>query len=108
MYIFLYYYNELNIMIRLTIYHRFNEYTFEGEGKLTRIGEVEKSNTTHVKVDFDKSYEHAIRDFLYDVSCGDKCKVCDNENRYFNGEYMTKSRIDGNPILELSKISQYI
>lgn len=95
-------------MIRLTIYQCFKEYTFEGEGHLTIIGEAEEANNVHMKVDFDESYESALYDFLYDIPSGTQCRVYDNDGRFFNGKYITKSRIDGNPLVTVSKISQYI
>lgn len=95
-------------MIRLTIYQGFKEHTFEGEGHLETIGEVEKSNNIHIRVAFDKKHEQALYDFLYDVPSHIKCKVWDNDGKFFNGEYITKSRIDCSPILEVSKISHYI
>lgn len=95
-------------MIRLTIYQDFKEHTFEGEGRLEIIGEVEESDKIHMKIDFDKSYESALCDFLYDIPSGTKCRVWDNDGRFFNGEYVTKSRIDKSSLVTVSKISQYI
>lgn len=95
-------------MIRLTIYQDFKEHTFEGEGHLEIIGEVEESNNIHMRVAFDKKYEQTLYDFLYDVPSGTPCKVWDNDGKFFNGKYMSKSRIDNNPLLEVSKISRYL
>ena len=95
-------------MIRLTIYQDFKEHTFEGEGCLEIIGEVEESDNIYMRIAFDKKYEQSLYDFLYDVPSGTQCKVWDNNGKFFNGKYMSKSRIDKNPLLEVSKISQYI
>ena len=95
-------------MIRLTIYQDFKEHTFEGEGRLEIIGEVEESNNVYMRVAFDEKYGQALYDFLYDVPSYTKCRVWDNDGRFFNGEYVTKSRIDKNPLVTVSKISQYI
>lgn len=105
---FLYYFKELTTMIRLTIYQGLTEHTFDGEGRLTYIGGVKDSDKIHMKLDFDKSYESALCDFLCDIPSGTKCRVWDNDGKYFNGEYVTKSRIDNNPLVTVSKISKYI
>lgn len=105
---FLYYFKELTTMIKITLYHKFKEYSFEGEGHLTYIGEVEDSDNIHMKIDFDESYESALCDFLRDIPSGTKCRIWDNDGKYFNGEYVTKSRIDKNPLVTVSKISRYI
>jgi hypothetical protein len=105
--LFLYYINEYGIMIKLITYQFIEECVFEGNGKLVRIGETEESNEVYVRVDFDKPYRQALNDFLCDVPSFTKCSVWDND-RSFNGEFVTRSRIDGSPLLKLSKISQYI
>lgn len=94
-------------MIELITYQYINERVFEGNGKLVCIGEIKESNEVYVRIDFDKSYRQALYDFLCDVPPFTKCSVWDND-RSFNGEFITRSRIDGSPILKLSKISQYI
>lgn len=95
-------------MIRLTIYHGLAEYTFDGEGHIDIIGEVKESNDIHMKVNFDKQYHQPLNDFLHNVTSFDRCKVWDNDNKLFCGEYITISRMDGNPLLKVSKISNYI
>lgn len=106
--VFLYYFKETSIMIRLTIYQDFKEHTFDGDGHLEIIGEVEESNNVYMRVAFDKKHEQALYDFLYDVPSYTRCRVWDNDGRFFNGEYVTKSRIDKSPLVIVSKISQYI
>jgi hypothetical protein len=61
-----------------------------------------------MRVHFDKVYEHTLNDFLYDVHQDDKCRVYDNDGGFFNGKYVTRSRIDGNPLIIVSKIPHYI
>lgn len=104
---FLYYLNEYGIMIKLITYQYIDERVFEGNGKLVCIGEVKESKEVYVRVDFDKSCRQDLYDFLCNVPPFTKCCVLDND-RTFSGEFITKSRMDGNPLLKLSKISQYI
>lgn len=106
--IFLYYLKESIAMMKLTIYHNFAEHTFEGDGHLETIETAEESNHTYIKVDFNRSHQQALCDFLCCIPPLDNCRVLDNDGNILYGEYIGASRMDGNPLLKISNISRYI